>query len=158
VCMKEKEREKKRKRERLNYIYKIEILKIMISFRNGKMNLNLVEKYVNKVIRSSSISKILYICSFQVEHFRNSTRARLLLERVRSPEGSAGEFHAGRRVFWESALRHLRSHYPYPFPCRSESFSLSFTFSIFFLLPHYSALAAANRGAKDGFWYRKDRE
>lgn len=101
---------------------------------------------------------------FQVEHFRNSTRARLLLERVRSLEGSAGEFHAGRRVFWESALRHLHSHYPYPFPCRSESFSfppsLSRSFSTSFLLPHpftipLQSIAAAKRGAKDGFRYRK---
>lgn len=127
----------------------------------------------NMSIKASSLySGIPCICGsymdirrgmFQVEHFRNSTRARLLLERVRSLEGSAGEFHAGRRVFWESALRHLHSHYPYPFPCRSESFSFPLSLSLSFLLPHpftipLQSIAAAKRGAKDGFRYRKDRE
>jgi len=83
---------------------------------------------------------------FRVEHFKNTTSAWLLLERVRSPEGSAGEFHVGRRVFWESALRHLHSHYPYPFPCHFKSLSLSlslslcsFSFSCTLSLCHYSA-------------------
>lgn len=105
---------------------------------------------------------------FSVGHFRNTTvHTRLLLERVRSPEGSTEKFHAGRRVFPESALRHLRPHH------LSLSFlSLSFPFFSLYLFPSLpftiplfnlqSTAKAARRnggiGAKDGFRYRKDRE
>lgn len=50
---------------------------------------------------------------------------RLLLERVRSPEGSAEKFQAGRRFFSKSALRHLHSHH----------LSLSFLFLSLSLFP-----------------------
>lgn len=101
---------------------------------------------------------------FSVGHFRNTTvHTRLLLERVRSPEGSAEKFHAGRRFFPESALRHLHSpsflFLSFPFFSLCLFPSLSFTIPLFNL---QSTAKAARRdggiGAKDGFRYRKDRE
>lgn len=96
---------------------------------------------------------------------------RLLLERVRSPEGSVEKFQAGRRFFSKSALRHLHSHHlslsflflslsPF-FLFVSRSFSNAFSPYSALQPPDDSESGEERRGgidAKDGFRYRKDRE